>query len=74
MCEALLLQGNGTQLGGKGRSPGTGGESALHIEANGQKCKWNDMTRLLLLLHKANGRRDEKEKTATERVDRGASG
>lgn len=61
MSETLLLQGNGTQLRGrKGRSPGTGGESALHVETSVQKCKWNDMTRLLLLLHKANGRRDER--------------
>lgn len=42
--ETLLLQGNGTELRGrKGRSPGTRGESALHDEANEQKCKEIDM-------------------------------
>jgi hypothetical protein len=36
VCETLLLQGNGTELGGR---EGARGESALHLEANGQKCK-----------------------------------
>lgn len=69
VCETLLLQGNRTELGGrKGRSPGTRGESALHI-GNVQECKWSDVNPFAPVTPRSKWQTRREGKTATGSVE-----